>query len=195
MARFQFRNSGLTGERCTLLFRSVFAARMQLLTSWMRGELCAEEVVRFIASEIGADSDELFAGLVESCRRMTFVSDELPELIRRLRETGTKVVIATDNMDTFTRWTIPALGLGDLFDDILDSHSLRALKQDSTPEGESAFFGRYMAKEGLSPEECLLVDDSMQTVAAVEGFGINVLKVKKGQNLVKALSALLWHQT
>ena len=157
----------------------------------MRGEMNAEDCVHFLAKASGIEANELFVGLIESCKAMTFITPKLPVLVSELKATGMQVVIATDNMDTFPRWTVPALGLRQLFDGILDSHTLRCLKRDKGGGGESIFFADYLAQHNLAPEECLLVDDSADTVAAVKSFGIDVMRVERGVGVEAALTTLL----
>src|SRR5579883_1405709 len=91
-----------------------FADSASLVVPWMRGELIAEEAVARVALQVGVDERFLLAELEESCRAMRFVSPLAPDLIGALRGAGFRVVLATDNMDTFTRWTVPALRLDDL---------------------------------------------------------------------------------
>ena len=112
------------------------------------------------------------------------------ELIQALRATGIRVVIATNNMDTFHRWTSPHLQLSEQFDEILDSWQLGFLKADATQHGQSAFFGPYLNRHGISPMDCLLVDDTPTNVA-VEQFGINPIIIKRGQDITPILKSLL----
>jgi FMN phosphatase YigB (HAD superfamily) len=84
---------------------------------------------------------------------------DIPEMIAQLRAKGLKVVLATDNMDTFHRWTVPSLQLMSLFDDILSSFQLKALKSDCGAEGRSLFFAHYLQTHSIHRGESLVLDD------------------------------------
>jgi FMN phosphatase YigB (HAD superfamily) len=97
------------------------------------------------------------------------------DTVRAIRRSGVLVALATDNMDTFTRWTVPALGLGTLFDAILDSASLGTLKDDLT-DGQSRFFGPWLSANGIAPAEAVLVDDSPPRSAVAVGLGVRLVE-------------------
>lgn len=50
----------------------------------MRGEHNSEEIVREIANDTDIPYELLFNELILSCQSMTFVSDELPKIIKGL---------------------------------------------------------------------------------------------------------------
>ena len=101
----------------TYLFRD----NKNLISDWMRGEIADKEIVNRISLQFGYSSDVLLEDLIDSCRNMKLVSDEVITLVQRLRQKGIRCVIATDNMDTFRKYTVPALELEKYFDDILVS--------------------------------------------------------------------------
>jgi FMN phosphatase YigB (HAD superfamily) len=166
--------------------QAVWRDQPDLITSWMRGGLTAETYVDRLAAASGLSSAELLEGLSVSCQAMEFIDGSVLELLSRLRQTGVRVVIATDNMDAFRRWTVPALGLQNQFDDILDSYSLGALKKDQDPSGRSRFFGTYLDQHQLHPRQALLVDDSASN-HVVEQFGISYVKIDRGASLAPIL--------
>ena len=88
-----------------------------------------------------------------------------------IRENGIKVVLATDNMDTFERWTVPALELEPLFDGILTSVYCGALKSEI--QGDySPFFDHYLKQNRVRPTEAILIDDSpIDEVVKAIGLG------------------------
>ena len=89
---------------------------------WMRGKVDAEDITALLSDRFGYSRETIFQDLKESCEAMRLVSDEVFPLVRKLRNNGTKCVIATDNMDTFTRFTVPALRLSEHFDGILRAY-------------------------------------------------------------------------
>ena len=159
---------------------------------WMRGEFTSEEVVEGVCR--GTDLDPVFAfqELQSSCRRMRLVSEAIPRCIRDLRAKGLKVVIATDNMDTFHRWTVPGLRLHTLFDDVLSSWQLRALKEDRGQYGQSLFFASYMRAHGIGRGESLLLDDGDEAFGSIiRQFGIDFQHIEPGKGLAPALQEIV----
>jgi FMN phosphatase YigB (HAD superfamily) len=172
------------------LQQAFFADSSSLIVPWMRGELTAEEAVRHVASHVSVDEDLLMRELIASCRAMRIIDPEAPALIETLRRVGVRMVLATDNMDTFTRWTAPALGLEELFDDILCSYDLKCLKEDVDAGGNSLFFGPYLAEHGVEPGECVLIDDSRSLEPIAERLGIDFRLVCDATRLVGHLKEL-----
>ena len=130
--------------------------------------------------------------LQASCQQMRLVSDAIPDLMTRLRTYGLRIVIATDNMDTFHRWTVPSLRLHTLFDDILSSWQQRALKADKDDDGRSRFFAGYLQAYQIGRGQSLLLDDGDEDVGnIIRQFGIDYQHVEPGRGLVPALQALV----
>ncbi|GCE22648.1 hypothetical protein [Dictyobacter kobayashii] len=138
----------------------------ELMLDWMRGKLTSEDVVAAVCQQhVDLDPEMLLAELELSCSRMQFVSPQVPTYVSRLRARGIKVVVATDNMDTFTRWTTPALQLHTLFDDVLNSYDLQGLKADVDASGHSVFFDAYLQKQQIAYGESVLIDDGDENLA------------------------------
>ncbi len=133
VSRFWGHLEGGTPEE-RRLFRRIEAALYgnlgDLLGPWMRGGLTTEGVMRAVARDAGLDYGLVLREFIAGCRAMRFVDAEVTDLVLALRANGRRVVIATDNMDSFARWTAPSLGLAAIFDDILSSAELRAMKGD-----------------------------------------------------------------
>ncbi len=159
-----------------LIQRHFFRAAPEIITEWMRGEWDIEKVIAEIAHRTGLATKDLRIGLQESCERMELFSDSILPTIANLRKNNIKVVIATDNMDTFIRWTVPALNLESHFDGILDSYSLKALKRDKDAAGQSKFFTQYLAKNHITPMSTVLVDDGEHNMV-VRDFGMQYIQV------------------
>ncbi|HLW00673.1 MAG TPA: hypothetical protein VKT82_18595 [Ktedonobacterales bacterium] len=162
------------------------------LLPWMRGKLTSEGVLAGVCR--GTDVDLAFAlqTLQDSCRQMRFVADVIPDAVAALRAKGLRVVIATDNMDTFPRWTVPSLRLRALFDDILCSFDLGALKEDVDQDGRSRFFADYLRRQHIGWGESLLLDDGGEDFGAIiRRFGIDYQHIEPGKGLVPALQALI----
>lgn len=164
-------------------------AQKDFIQNWMRGNETAESISQKLASATNLSASHILQGLRQSCETMALTNPALPHIITQLRATGMHVVIATDNMDTFVRWTMPALHLRNLFDDILDSYTLTFLKNDMTA-GKPQFFRDYLDKHATSPSHTVLVDDSLSS-QILEQTGMHFSHVTSDQPAIKILSELL----
>ena len=162
-------------------------SRAELVRQWMRGAVAAEDVCTLTAGILGLAAADLLSDLEHSCRCFEFDDPASVDALRAIRAQGIKVVLATDNMDAFSRWTVPALHLGDMFDAILDSASLGVLKDDRVG-GHSPFFGPWLTDHRIAPSEAVLIDDSPPASAAAIGLQLGV--VKHPSKLVSVLRQL-----
>lgn len=161
----------------------------QLIDDWMSGKINHVDIVDYLSPLTRIPAEELLAELKYSAGHMKLVDKSVPEKIKALRDSGTKVIIATDNMDTFRLWTIPALGLENIFDGFLTSDRLRCMKKDINDDSTSKFFNDYLKLHNLSPSDAVLIDDSADIKS--ERFGIDFLHITNTETLVKHLDALL----
>jgi len=149
-----------------------------LVKDWMRGLRGYPDILHYVSDATGIPYDNLVSELRYSAENMEYIDADSITIIQKLRNAGIKVVIATDNMDTFRNWTIPRLKLETLFDGILVSDTNRALKTDLHNNGTSMFFARYLSQSGVRPEETVLIDDNLDT-KIVEQLGMNFLHVNE----------------
>lgn len=170
---------------------SLFGDNKHLLLPWMKGEFSSEQVLSQVSEITGLNYDILYSEFVTSCQGMSFGISNLESLVKKIQNTGTKVVIATDNMDSFSRWTIPALQLHTLFDDILDSFLLKAMKRDFDDRGNSLFFGDFLCKNHIAPNECILIDDSEDRENRLANFGIDYRRIDSSNELEFELLRLI----
>jgi FMN phosphatase YigB (HAD superfamily) len=155
----------------------------------MRGEYTAEDITHRIGKDIDVSADELLTGLRKSCEQMKLFNKQIIPAIKSLRRSGVKVVLATDNMDTFMRWTVPALKLKRHFDAILDSYSLQALKRDKDESGQSKFFGKFFDENMIDPMSTVLIDDGMHNVI-VKDFGMGFIHLSPDSPVHSVLMSL-----
>lgn len=166
--------------------KSMFQKNRHLINPWMRGEYTLEDIVKILSDDSGVSQDIILNELVESCRQMQYVSEEIPELINKIRNKGIKMVIATDNMDTFERFTVPSMRLKDIFDDFLISHSLRVLKGD-VQENSIPFFDGYLNKNNLTYMETVLLDDCADYTGVYDRLGLQIIQITSPEKLVNVL--------
>jgi FMN phosphatase YigB (HAD superfamily) len=160
-------------------------SRGELVRQWMLGAVAAEDVCTLAAGGLGLATADLLADLEHSCRSMELDDPASVDTLRAIREQGTKVVLATDNMDTFCRWTVPAMRLRGIFDAILNSASLGALK-GGLLDGQSPFFGPWLSDHRIAPSEAVLVDDSPP--ASIAAIGLQTRRVEHPRKLASVLA-------
>ncbi len=157
---------------------------------WMRGLRSVENVINYLHDATGIATAELEDELRYTSENMVFINPDVVDRVEALRAMGVKVVIASDNMDTFRLWTVPALGLEEMFDDILTSETKGALKSDVGADGLSPFFSQYLRQNNLQPGETVLIDDNKE-LNLVESLGIDFLHVNESADLVYYLDDLI----
>lgn len=161
-----------------------------ILKDWMRGLRSVDNVISYLHDVTGIPATDLEDELRYTAENMAFINPDVVGRIETLRSKGVKVIIASDNMDTFRLWTIPALGLEDLFDGILTSERQGALKSEVGEDGSSPFFSLYLRQNNLQPGEAVLIDDN-QELKLVESLGIDFLHVNAAADLVDHLDDLI----
>jgi FMN phosphatase YigB (HAD superfamily) len=159
----------------------MFSNGNTIVKDWMRGLFNSETAVHKISLNTLVPYQIIMDELIVSAKSMKFNDTGIVDQIKSLRKAGVKVVIATDNMDTFKRWTVPAMELEQLFDDIIDSYSKKALKTDFI-KGNNLFFKDYIKKSKIKPGESILIDDS-ENAAAVERLGIKFKHFERSRPL------------
>lgn len=173
-----------------LIGNSLFGNLKHLINPWMRGEYTAEDVIHQVSLASNLDQKYLLREFIYSCTNMVVPRSAL-QLIKELRQKGTRVFIATDNMDSFSRWTTPSLSLNIHFDGILNSSDIKSLKRDFGESGCSLFFHKFLTENHLQPSDCILIDDNEDVDDQIKKYGIKYLKIDKSANLSLTLQKLL----
>lgn len=169
----------------------LFIKNAHLINPWMKGEFTSKEVVAAVSSDLNINYEFVFKQFVNSCEIMQFVSSQIPQLIKSIQGKGMKVYIATHNIDSFNRWTVPAMRLDKLFDGIINSYSVKAFKHDFDSQGKSLFFNDVITKEGVKPSEVYWIDDSEDKNKLLTSYGINYKRTNKENNVVNELKTLV----
>ncbi len=173
-----------------MIQKVLFQNADNLVQSWMLGYCSTTSVVSYLANTTGLSYGELIKELRYSCEHMKFIDKSAIDIIQDIRKKGIKVVLATDNMDTFRHWTMPALDINDLFDGVLISDSIGALKSQCDDNGTSLFFHHYISQNNHQPGETVLIDNSVNN-KVIEKFGIDFMHVDSEHSLIDRLKQLL----
>lgn len=143
----------------------LFGEDRSILRGWMRGEYSAEDVHRILSEKLDIPFDSLWNAFVHECETMNVSADTL-RFISTLREKY-HTVLMTDNMDSLTRFTVPALDLYRYFDAIENSFENKRLKNDDNGKA----FVDVAQRLGASIEQSILVDDSPATCETFTRLG------------------------
>lgn len=168
----------------------LFKENYSLIDDWMLGKLTAEEICQRIGNGITEQHQQIFESLVTSCQSMKFCDPRVPTLVSNLRKSGKKIVIASDNMDVFRRFTIPALQLSKIFDGFILSNEMGFYKYKSSG-GNLPFFDKYLNSQGLSYQNAVLLDDSEEKTGTFNRLGFSIIKITTPASFVSALKNLL----
>ncbi|MDE2096054.1 MAG: HAD family hydrolase [Patescibacteria group bacterium] len=163
---------------------NLFGSKKELIRNWMLGKYTSEEINQMLADELGADYNKLWSTFVNDCKKMA-VSQEVLDRIQSLRERYF-IVLITDNMDSLDRFTVPALGLDQYFDLIVNSHTEKALKNDEN--GKS--FQKVIEKYQSPLSESILIDNSVSSCKVFEDLGGKSCLVTPEKTLVDWLETV-----
>lgn len=142
----------------------LFSEDKSIVHKWMRGNCTSEEVNRIVAEEVKFPYELLWEIFVESCRSLKVSKNNLEQI----KEVSAKykTILLTDNMDCFTRFSVPALRLNEYFDLVVNSADTGLFKDDN--DGE--IFLRLTREHGVKIEECVLVDNSKKSCTRFAGL-------------------------
>ncbi|MBI2103501.1 hypothetical protein HYT59_00685 [Candidatus Woesebacteria bacterium] len=166
----------------------LFIDNKSLINPWMRGDYSSEDISKMIGTSIGLSYEIILNELAESCRNMKFVSAEIPGLIKAIKRKGIKAIIATDNMDTFRKFTMDGMRLNEIFDDYLISCELGKLKGDFGEKGQLLFFEDFMKANKLVYEETILLDDCLDDAGTMDKAGLKIIQITSPEVLVNVLN-------
>jgi FMN phosphatase YigB (HAD superfamily) len=164
--------------------RLLFGDDTKMVHDWMRGHYTAEEVNEYVSIKLGLDYDYLWKLFVDDCKTMHVSTDILND-IKALGDRYTTILI-TGNMDSFTRFTMPALSLEEYFDEISNSFHEGRHKTD---ENGSLFY-KFTDKYNVQISDCVLLDDSDKVCNIFTELGGKALKVTSDIPVEKHLLSL-----
>ncbi len=161
--------------------KALFGEEHPLLKQWSVGKCDMKKLINTLSDLTNIPVAHLVETLKESCERQELASTNIPDLIISLRSRGVRCIIATDNFDIFDKWTVPALGLDTLFDNILNSHNLGHVKPElAKKDTYSPFFSPYLETNNVS--KAIWFDDNDYSRHAKK-LGMDFKLVKPGDDL------------
>lgn len=163
-----------------LLFRGDFAR----VNDWMLGKYSSEEINHYVAQALGIPYAELWALFVKDCRTMRVDAEVLARL-NALRACY-RVILITGNMDCFSRFVAPALGLDGFVD--LISNSCQEGRHKTDDGG--AIFSDYATSFQVPIGQCVLIDDSAAACEIFDELGGQTCLISQGRDVGHYLSIL-----
>ncbi|MBU1049223.1 hypothetical protein KKG90_04280 [Candidatus Bipolaricaulota bacterium] len=138
---------------------------VQWADPWMRGELASEDIVSYLSDHLPEARDVIQSALQRGCLDMS-LNPAVYEFALQQRIAGRKTALVTMNMDVFSDIVVPAHGLGDLFDLVLNTADYRTLDKSTLwCKALDEFGSEY------SFAKSLLVDDSPEMIALFRSLG------------------------
>ncbi len=143
----------------------LFGKNKLVVNEWMRGTHSSEHINRLISKELGIPFKKLWNIFITDCKNMNILPDVLIQ-IKKQKE-NFHVILITDNMDCFTRFTVPALKLNSYFDSIINSSDSKRFKDDNKGE----IFVQIANRRGSKIEEGILIDNSKSACVIFSKLG------------------------
>lgn len=152
---------------------------------WMRGNIDKQDIISRLA---GDDIPQYVVAdiLKTGCETMFLDRKDYLKWIKKIRKRGKKVVIATDNVDIFNDYTVPALKLMRYFDDILCSFQLKNLKTD-VKNRKLLFFDTFLKANDIRYDEAIIIDDSEDVIKSCMRCGMQGRLVRSPEDVLKSL--------
>ncbi|NQV88011.1 MAG: HAD family hydrolase [Parcubacteria group bacterium] len=168
----------------------IFLENPNLSKDWMLGKFSSEDICKKISFATGIKYEIILSTLKESCMNMRLANDRVLPVVQEIRDMGVSVVIATDNMDTFRRFTVSSLGLENYFDNFLVSNELQVVKYQ-TEQNAIPFFDDYLKKNSLTYKDVVLLDDCDDKTGVYKKLGFKIELVDSPSSLLNILKKYL----
>lgn len=137
-----------------------------ILQSWMIGDLTTEQVHVILHQKTGVPYQDLMDIFVDECRNI----DIFEAFLAKIRSVKDKyfTILATGNMDSFDRFTLPYNSiLQNTFDRIDNSYNIGILKTSNNGE----YFVNTIQEFAVDTKSCVLIDDSQETCKTFDNLG------------------------
>lgn len=155
----------------------IFGKDNKLVNDWMRGLYTAEEINKILADKFSVPFEYIWKIFVKDCKEMK-VSIATLNTINLLREKYI-MILSTGNMDSFTRFTSPALKLENYFDEVYNSFDHKRFKTDD----DGKMFLELAKKYNVSIQDCVVVDNSKHICEVFGNLGGKVCFVTKEEDV------------
>jgi len=163
-----------------------FISEKEIIADWMKGKITSEKINKLISQKTGLSESELWQTFVSDCENME-IDSRILALIKKLREKYL-IILVTGNMDCFTRFTVPALGLDRIFNLIINSADIGYLKD----EHSGKIFIDCLRQFNINDiSNAYLLEDSKKVCDIFSQLGGRSMKVNNKEDTIKYLKTLL----
>jgi hypothetical protein len=137
-----------------------------VITKWMRADIDLKFINDYIIKQTGVDQPTLEDSLIKGGAQFAIDSRHF-DLIDRLKSSGIKVGLVTDNMDVFDLYINPHYQFETLFDVVVNSFPFKMLKSEG-------LFDVAMKLIGTNDyDSALLIEDSPSSIGHFKSLGGN----------------------
>ena len=169
--------------------KALFNEMKYLLQPWMKGQIESLEVCKRISDKTDLSKEYLFRELKKSCENMDLCHPEIEIILSKLNNSIPYIVIATDNMDTFSKWTFPFLQKKyNIFKYYINSFEIGFMKNEIEKD-QAIFFKYFLEKMKIDIKNCVLLDDSSSIVLPLAG--LQYIKIDSTNHLIKLLKEFI----
>lgn len=153
-------------EFLTVVTEAIFTGENKALWAgpWCRGELSSEDIANYLSGLTGVPTKRILMALDEGCSNLQ-LNPAIWRFAKSQRAQGRHSVLATVNMDVFTRVVAPAHGFDRVFDVVVNS-------ADFGTEDKNALCDIAFSRlEGCTFQNSLMIDDSARVTEAFRNRG------------------------
>lgn len=149
---------------------------------YFSGQIPEEEFWGSLLEEIGLKEDwlELRSKLLDFFE----VNEDVAKLYKKLRESGKKMVLLSDQTKEWWPFLNNKLGIESYFDDTIVSALVGVNKPDPK------IYQLALEASGVKAEECIFIDDLESNLAPAEKIGIKTVLFESSEQLEKDLIRL-----
>lgn len=156
----------------------LFEENKQIVSDWMIGKFTSEDIHQIISKKLNINYATLFETFKNDCANID-ISKKIVNQLKKLKKYY-KIILITDNMDSFDRYTLPNNPILNIFDEIDNSYNMKKFK--SSDNGK--YFLEKIKKNKASIENCILIDNSENNCNKFKNLGGMAFNIKEGENSV-----------
>lgn len=168
----------------------IFEKNQNITNAWMHGNIRFLTITYFLL-EHGISRDVTLNEFIRSLTFQQLATPEFIPMLKKLKEKGYQLIIATDHFDIFGTYLYPYLKLNELFDGYICSAEEGFLKNDIDKNGNYPFFLNYLKKHKLSYKDCVLIDNSKATTDLYRKLGMQTYCIQTPLDVLNAADDLL----
>lgn len=135
------------------------------LHAWIKGDLTSDDIAAYLSGYLPESKSDIVSALHDGCKNLKF-NDAVYNFAKQQPSAHRKTALVTANMDVFSDIVVPAHGLDELFDLILNTADHHTLDKAKLWQKSIDSFG-----PGHSISTTLLIDNSPAMVEQFHNLG------------------------